>query len=547
MKVKMKFDLAAIKDWLLEHGEKVALGIVALVFVMFTWYAISRETLSAANAPEALKTKAASVKDHVSKSVFKADVEGVKPVDYTSRAKREMLVATAYPQPTPLKPLLADEKAKRDDPKLFPIEEPQVASGFSIFELRGKGKGDASLKAQPWVVVTALVPFKKQTQEYVRAFENAMGDKKSSAPDYTALVVERAVVDDSQPDKLDFKPLPDQAAIESQWDSKDFLVAEGYRDEKVLTAPLPPLAGGAKWDKIVAHAKIPLAGAPPPANKQADDAAKDAEKGAEKGADKGQDAPAAEPEANRRLVRQRPGDKPQSKPGETRRVEPAEIAYKLLRVFDYTVQPKKKYRYRVALAVANPNFGLPPHMLAKKESGAKEELETEPVETGAVVVPSGYLVLAASAAKGSRNDPAAKIMVSRIDQAEGIEPASEIEVWRGSLANFVAKDKLPVRLPGGGVKELDDVEIKTGTLVLDIHGGRPVTPKKEAVSPVEVLIMDSDGNISMRNELDDEGAVAHRRPPGGDSAKTSEPLERNDAPKAAVKARPKTGKSRASK
>ena len=55
MKVKVKFDLGSIKAWLLEHGEKLVLAVVAVVFLRFTWSAITREVLSDANQPDKLQ------------------------------------------------------------------------------------------------------------------------------------------------------------------------------------------------------------------------------------------------------------------------------------------------------------------------------------------------------------------------------------------------------------------------------------------------------------------------------------------------------------
>ena len=45
MKVKMKFDLAAIKAWMLAHGEKLAFAAIVLAFAMLTWGAVKREVL----------------------------------------------------------------------------------------------------------------------------------------------------------------------------------------------------------------------------------------------------------------------------------------------------------------------------------------------------------------------------------------------------------------------------------------------------------------------------------------------------------------------
>jgi hypothetical protein len=52
MKVKAKFDVASIKTFFIEHGEKLAFAVVAVVFLLFTWGAVSREVLEADKQPD---------------------------------------------------------------------------------------------------------------------------------------------------------------------------------------------------------------------------------------------------------------------------------------------------------------------------------------------------------------------------------------------------------------------------------------------------------------------------------------------------------------
>ncbi len=540
MKVKMKFDLAAIKEWFLAHGEKVFFGAIVLAFAMFTWGAVKREVLDAAKDPETLKAKAAEIRTHVQQSQWDPKREGVEVVDYTTRAKREPVLATNFPFPTPFDGPLADDKAKRDDPNLFGVEELRVASGISIFELKGARAGGgadaATLKAQPWVAITALVPFQKQTQEYARVFQNAKGDMKNSTePEYTAIIVYRAEDVGRELTDADFKPIPVPVDFQEKWNGKgDEIVNKLYVDDN-LTAPLGPLAGKAAWDQSVGHPKIPLAEDKP--GQAPAQAAKDEDKDKDQPA---ADAPAA-PAGRVRLGQALPAAPVKPEAGKSGTSEAPEIAYKLLRVFDYSVEAKKKYKYRVALEVRNPNHGQLPHYLRNPDSGKKEVIETAmSAPTDLVATPTGYRVLAAGlAAKSPKTDPAAKIMVTRIDAKEGIEPAGELEVSRGSIANFSAKE-LRVVDPHNQVKELRDVEIKTNVVVLDVRGGRPLVPKKDALSPIEVLILDPDGNLSVCNELDDAGQVAKRRPPEESSTKKRDVFEDDSTPKA----RPKKSKNR---
>ena len=45
MKVKMKFDLGSIKSWLLAHGEKVAFGVIGVVFLLLLYSTVQQESL----------------------------------------------------------------------------------------------------------------------------------------------------------------------------------------------------------------------------------------------------------------------------------------------------------------------------------------------------------------------------------------------------------------------------------------------------------------------------------------------------------------------
>ena len=43
---------------------------------------------------------------------------------------------------------------------------------------------------------------------------------------------------------------------------------------------------------------------------------------------------------------------------------PKGVNYHLLRFFDYTVEPGKKYKYRVKIVIADPNYSMPTRTLA---------------------------------------------------------------------------------------------------------------------------------------------------------------------------------------
>jgi hypothetical protein len=67
MKAKVKLDVASIKTWLMEHGEKVVFAVVALVFLGFVYSAARREVLDESKQPEKLQAIANDVRARVQK------------------------------------------------------------------------------------------------------------------------------------------------------------------------------------------------------------------------------------------------------------------------------------------------------------------------------------------------------------------------------------------------------------------------------------------------------------------------------------------------
>jgi hypothetical protein len=193
-----------------------------------------------------------------------------------------------------------------------------------------------------------------------------------------------------------------------------------------------------------------------------------------------------------------------------------DIEYRLFRVFDYSVKPAKKYRYRVKVALRNPNYGMPSKWLKKPDPNALDYLTTDwSSPSSTVAIPDRFGVLAKGVTKDSRNsDPTVGIVVTAIDEATGLEAAVELDVQRGSLANTVRDRADAVDPRDRTIQELKDVDFRTGILVLDIRGGKPFSKRSSAslTGPADVLILDPQGNLRVRNELDDQPLVEARIP-----------------------------------
>ncbi len=551
MKVKLKLDAASIKKWGFEHGEKLAFGIMLLVFLGFTYYAIRREVLDAAKQPENLQAMANEVKTRVANSKWDAKGQNVQLIDFDKRAQRDTVVATAFAMTVPFNAPLIAPKVKREDPALYNVEELRVSGGFGPFALKGEAAGAAAarpgnpppargpghggrnfrpaagakLQGQPWAVVTALVPIEKQRKEYARAFERAVGEvKERDTPHYAGPLVERAEIIDADPNKLDWKPVKDPTVFEAKWDNilPDVVAAE-YTDPN-LTAPLGPLVG-ADWDESVAHPKIPLAGAqasPPPAAVVAD-----AQKNKEPEKDAGKPADDTGGAFIRRGSKPLAADAPPEAKVRAAAAGPAGAGYKLLRVFDYSVEANKRYRYRIKLGCDNPNYGVAVQHLKNPETPRPQVRVTnewsEP--TDVVAIPDGNGVLAGGLKPQKTANPTkAKLLLTAIDKENGIEAAIEQEFERGAVANVVGKEVKARDPRTDQVTEPSKIDFKTDTVVLDIYGGRALSKKKDSqlAGYVEVLLLDKNGHLTVRSELDDHSMYEHRKLPEETEASASD-------------------------
>jgi hypothetical protein len=211
-------------------------------------------------------------------------------------------------------------------------------------------------------------------------------------------------------------------------------------------------------------------------------------------------------------------------PSGTGRTElPRGVDYWLVRFFDFTVQPGKKYKYRVQLVLADPNYGIPSsaNMLDQsvldrrtKEKKAKNfrfAAASEPSPAVGVPLQGGVRVAGAKLPSGKNpyEEPSVKLWAEtvEIDNAEGtaIHVAKDENYVRGAVVNL--HDKMFYTDVNKTWRDEfdDDHAINTNITVLDIEGADPVAKGKYA--PTRVLLMDAAGELSIRDETDDSLAV----------------------------------------
>ncbi len=206
-----------------------------------------------------------------------------------------------------------------------------------------------------------------------------------------------------------------------------------------------------------------------------------------------------------------------------------EVPFLMLRFFDLTVQPGKRYKYRVQLLLADPNYGQPREaidnsVLARDRKIAIEGEWSEPSST--ISIPQAGIVRVAES--GSPRDdyysePSAKMLVESFgidERGNAMQASTEIEARRGAVMNYVGDVDTLVD-QGRYIEIVEDFTVDTGVVVLDMDGGETYSRKHK--EPTHALLMDASGRMYLRDELDDEMEVAIHR------AVFAEPEDRNGA------------------
>ncbi|MFI4874712.1 MAG: hypothetical protein ACIALR_05220 [Blastopirellula sp. JB062] len=252
---------------------------------------------------------------------------------------------------------------------------------------------------------------------------------------------------------------------------------------------------------------------------------------------------------------------------------------KMFRFYDTTVKGNTEYQYQVNLWLEDPNnpavplganqnrgggrgsnmappsMTLSPETIAriaqkKQEAGndpvklsKASRLETDYSQPSPVVKTTIESTVIAGGVKAGREqrsaddrllnarDPQATVLGVAWDEAEGTLSAMKMGVERGDSVNLV--EDMWTLNPGTLMfDKKEDYELKTNAVVLDIRGGetlpgryRDPAENEALMSPGEILVMDSRGNISIHKELKDRTDFTLfdftppevKKKPGGDS------------------------------
>jgi hypothetical protein len=445
--------------------------------------------------------------------------------------------------------------------------------------------GEELVQFASWAIVVAKVPIKAQRGEYSAAFENTAAgfDPNADFPRYVGYQVQRAEVRRGMEDQLNWEfidvydpqlrgsgrsasrkslgKVVSMKVLESLYESAanewasggpmDEVVDERYLDfERILAYPLPPLALR-DWSADVTHPEIPLAiNAPPeeyevepgvaqPAATRAEDVADDqfgarqmlgpsmglqrggprmgAGMRGEYGRMRGDGGYGMSRGSGRAAIGR--GDMPLGRTGDAPNLRGA--SHWLLRFFDFSVEPGKKYKYQVRLALLDPNQA--PHVdRAKLEPAVNERIKkaggsltlltnwSAPTPTVGIPLAGNVRVDAVkpTASQLLSDDPKVSLLVESFDvdaKNNAVHAAKLKEFRRGGVAN--SDDRGVETLVEGGqwIEELDSFRFRTGITMLDMRGGERLRGDMQV--PGRVLLMDPAGELYIRRELDDQSAV----------------------------------------
>ena len=370
------------------------------------------------------------------------------------------------------------------------------------------------------MVVTGLVPVEKQVAAFRRALMDAVAyDPETDTPTYDHCIVERAEI--NSPDDVKnpnftakFDSSEEQSKARKGWPTEQLDVVEQKYVDPVLTFPLGPLTHA--WGKNVAHdPEIPLMSAET------------------FGAGQEGDNPGERARGDARTMRGQLRAQPVAATQAT--------DYKLLRFFDFSVEPGKTYVYRVSLALKNPNFGFDAAKLKKDVSREEKFLSpTVPekdkplMQTVLVDVPKDTQVFVG--VPKSEEAAAGKFPVVLLTwvQKNGRSAYMAVpNVDRGQVLNITGGTATPVVVesttgpgPAGPAADTDDIKTDfiTDTALLDMDGGKKLNiGKGKPIAPREMLFMAVNGktfSLKLRDELDDLAEVNRI------TTKTETPTER---------------------
>ena len=192
----------------------------------------------------------------------------------------------------------------------------------------------------------------------------------------------------------------------------------------------------------------------------------------------------------------------------------------LLRYFDTTAEPGRKYRYRIRLGLGDANHLVSENYLDKSVTERRAKLKGTALmyqftdwskESPIVSVPLPariYLVGAKAAKETNYNaEPKAELLVEALNSQFAAKVARAESFGRGNVVNV--RDKATVIWSNKfDPDEEPDFTFRTGVTLLDFSGGERISKSnRDLTAPTRAVLMDAAGRLFLQAELDDSEAV----------------------------------------
>ncbi len=193
----------------------------------------------------------------------------------------------------------------------------------------------------------------------------------------------------------------------------------------------------------------------------------------------------------------------------------------LFRYFDFDVEPGKRYRYRVRLALSDVNGTPVQEKYLANEVIARREQENRSYrfspwsnQSPVAVVPPAGLVFVAGAEPTNRanfaSEPEAELLIKSLDSTTASEVAIAGGFTRGKVLNLISRQAKiiwsstfePVNRDGEPV-DSPKFNFRTNLTLLDFDGGESLMGSRTMTAPARVLLMDAAGHMRVHNELNE--------------------------------------------
>jgi hypothetical protein len=440
-------------------------------------------------------------------------------------------------------------------------------------------QGFEDIREYHWVTVLAKVPIDAQFEMYEDALANTPGfSPQNDQPKYLGYFVQRAEV--TAEGQSPWKTLPgvndkNLVGVMTRWPIQTPELVTPKYVHPLLTFPLPPMVMR-EWDDRITHSDMPLQ----TPEEQAEEMMREAEEAAKQPEEKADDPENPFASVYERMTASsnqmmggaygREGGafmrgpmggeggmmgRPMGRPGFggeggafgrgggmmgmgadltslPEKQWDGKTKHYLFRYFDSTVEPGRRYRYRVRLVFADVNALQTPRYLAQEVTTRLEEERKANKAKGnaanpngfrmtewsdpspvAVVPESGRAFLAAvEPANNPLAEPEARVVVKALNAQYAAEAALSDTFIRGSVLNRnqqgqVIWSSLIKQDPNGEPIESPPFEFITGMTLLDFDGGDQVSKTRGVTAPGRALVMDAAGRIRLKEELEDQKQV----------------------------------------